>query len=65
METTEETKEFSELHKRLYDAILNALIEMENEGPMAEVQPPTSVAELAAEAATTVLMAFERGYRME
>jgi hypothetical protein len=30
-----------------------------------EIQPPTSVVKLAAEAAAKVLLAFERGYQME
>lgn len=32
---------------------------------MSDIQPPTSIAHAAAVAAAQVLMAFERGYRME
>jgi len=56
------------IDKNIYGEILTALEEQteaeRGESYMTDMQPPSSVLEAAARAATNVIMAFERGYRM-
>lgn len=59
---------FKEMEKGIFEEILTALTETteaeRGESFMTDAQPPTSVIEAAAKAATQVIMSFERGYRM-
>lgn len=57
---------FDELEAELSREIIFLLADKMEDltSKLADVQPPTSVMELAANAAASVLVAFERGYRM-
>lgn len=60
-------KEKAALKQELIIEIVNLLWtaqETNKRGPIYAVQPTSSIAELAAEAAADVLLAFEIGYRM-
>ena len=62
-----ETKEYLEtLEDEVQEAILAALGDLADETdlPLHKIQPPKSVLQAAAMAATQVFMAFERGFRM-
>jgi hypothetical protein len=58
--------ELEKLQIDVCEAVLAALGDLaeEQDLPLLKIQPPESVLQLAAEAATNVFMAFERGYRM-
>ncbi len=58
--------ELEKLKEKLVEEIAQAIYELaEKQGTSVnEVQPPTSIVSHAAEAAASVLLAFERGYRM-
>ena len=60
-------EEEKELEEDLVAELESALLTLSNdpETKVHEVQPPHSVVMLAARAAAQVLIAFERGYRME
>jgi hypothetical protein len=58
--------ELEELKEKLVEEIAQAIYDLakKQETSAYEVQPPESVIQHAAEAAASVLLAFERGYRM-
>jgi hypothetical protein len=63
MDELEETRKL--VLKEIFDLLFIEEISDSSRCPMLKViQPPTSVLKEIAEAATAVLMAFERGYRM-
>jgi hypothetical protein len=58
-------KTLEELEKDIHNEILGLIgFAMKLNGTLDSVQPPATVIDLAAKAATSVIMAFERGYRM-
>ena len=61
-----EKKELVELEDDVREAVLNALgnLAEDMDFPLSTIQPPESVLEAAAHAATQVFIAFERGFRM-
>lgn len=60
------TTELEKLKENIAEELFHEICDWaEKEGTfLQEVQPPESVVQLAAEAAASVIMAFERGYRM-
>jgi len=67
--TSPDYEEMIDLQRRLeneiYDILYNTAEDARLASAVAEVQPPSSVVRLTAQAAANVLMAYERGYRME
>lgn len=61
-----DTEELEKLKEDLVEEIAQEIyvLSQKGESKVNEVQPPESVIQLAAEAAASVLLAFERGYRM-
>ena len=62
-----EKSELEELENDVREAVLAALGDLAEDMDFAlwAIQPPESILDAAAHAATQVFMAFERGYRME
>lgn len=60
---TGEDSDLAEIESTLVDEI-ERLLSGTNLPMLNDMQPPTSIFKLAAEAAAKVIMAFERGYRM-
>jgi hypothetical protein len=61
-----EEKELEQLREEMVDEMAQEIYVLSRkDGPVNKVQPPESVIELAAQAAASVLMAFERGYQMD
>lgn len=57
--------DLSSLRDGIIETLADEIFRLSQEAtPLAEVQPPSSVCLLAAQAAADVLIAFERGYRM-
>ena len=59
-------EELEQLEAAVQEVVLAALGDLaeEKDFPLYAIQPPESILEAAAVAATQVFMAFERGYRM-
>ena len=59
-------EELDQLEDEVREAVLAALGDLaaQYDLPLHTIQPPESILEAAAVAATQVFMAFERGYRM-
>ena len=62
----EQNSDLDQLEDSVRDAVLQVLMDLadQHKDPLHAVQPPVSILEAAAIAATQVFMAFERGYRM-
>lgn len=62
-----DTNELEDLKINITEEIAAAIGDLSDEKKMfiRAIQPPESIIQLAAEAAASVLMAFERGYRMD
>jgi hypothetical protein len=59
-------EELADLEDAIADELESAIENLSVIGnAVGQIQPPTSVVGLAAEAAAKVLLAFERGYRMD
>lgn len=58
-------KTLEEIEKDVYDGLLGAIgLSAKTNSTLKAIQPPATVVDLAAKAATAVIMAFERGYRL-
>jgi hypothetical protein len=58
-------EDLEKLEKDIYNEILGLLgFALKLNGALSKVQPPASVIDLAAKAATAVIMAFERAFRL-
>lgn len=63
-----DTKELESLKECLVKELVDVIENLSADGETyvgGDIQPPESIIQLAAEAAASVLMAFERGYRMD